>query len=353
MSAAERAALTRLTSVRRQREPFVPLSRRIIAETLDRYLPIDGRIVEIGMGDGQLRERLPPQLLPRVLHTEPQASASRAFRKEHPDVAVVQAAAEKLPLADGEAAAAIALCVMDVVPDPAAVARELWRVLRPGGRFIHFLDMSTVLTPVVATLDGSDLVLLPNVFADPAAGAWPEDLFIVPRQQLALIVAILRESGHGLARPLGQYLQVFSASPLGVGAAVAELVQIQDNAQLRTALRAAFRAAFELAPPEARQELARFQGRPVSSALLFEQRLRSWFGSEAGFQVEQSSLEKAFQTVPRATVGHAYMSCLVGEQRYLPHVPEALLCEEASRLDLAEGEAVRELGIFVFVASKV
>jgi len=353
LSAAERAALSRLASVRRQREPFVALSRRIIANTLDRHLPAEGRIVEIGMGDGQLRERLPAQVLPRVLHTEPQASASRAFRKEHPDVAVVQAPAEKLPLADGEAAAAIASCVMDVVPDPAAVVRELGRVLRPGGRFIHFLDMSTVLNPVVATLDGSDLLLLPNVFADPAAGAWPEDLFIIPRQQLALVVAILRERGHALARPLGQYLEVFSVSPLNVAAAVAELVHLQDNSQLRAALRGAFRAAFELAPPAARQELARFQGRPVSSALSFEQRLRSWFGPAAGFRVEQSSLEKAFQTVPRTAGGYAYMCCSVGEQRHLPHVPDALLCEDASHVGLADDETLQELGIFVFVASKV
>jgi SAM-dependent methyltransferase len=351
LSPQERAALNRLTRVRSQRQAFEPLSRRLIQATLERYLPAEGSVVEIGMGDGQLRQRLPERLLPRLLHTEPQAAASRAFRKQHHEVKVVQAPAERLPLADGEAAAVIGLCVMDVVPDGHAVVKELGRVLRPGGRFIHWLDMSTVLTPMVAALAGSELLLMPNVFGDPAEGEWPEDLFLVPRQQLALVVAILRESEHPLARPLAQYLAVFSASPLEVTKAAAELAQLQDDSALRTALKSAFKSAFEFASPAARQQLASFQGRPVSSSRFFEQRLRSLFGPETGFQVEESSLTRAFELAPRGEPPFAYMSCCVGEQRQLPYVPEALLCSDATPPD--DAQALLELGVFVFVASRI
>ena len=351
LSPGERAALNRLASVRRQRQPFEPLSRRIVQNTLERYLPADGRIVEIGMGDGQLRQRLPEQLLPRVLHTEPQAAASRAFRKLHPEVTVVQASAERLPLEGGEGAAVLGLCVMDVVPDGAAVVRELARVLRPRGRFIHWLDMSTVLVPMVAALAGSELLLMPNVFGDPAEGEWPEDLFLVPRQQLVLIVTILQESGHPLARPLAQYLALFSATPLVVTAAAAELAQLQDDSALRAALKSAFKSAVELASPAARQQLASFQGRPVSSSRFFEQRLRSLFGPETGFQVDESSLVRGWELVPRAEPPFAYMSCCVGEQRQLPYVPEALLCADATPSD--DAQTLLELGVFVFVASRI
>jgi hypothetical protein len=226
-------------------------------------------------------------------------------------------------------------------------------VLRPGGRFIHWLDMSTVLTPIVASLEGTELLLIPNVFADPAEGEWPEDLFLLPCQQLAMIVAILRESGHPLARPLGQYLALFSASPLAVGIAAAELIQLQDNAALRSALKSAFQAALELAAPEQRLKLASFQGRPVSSSRHFEQRLRGWFSADAGFQVEESTLVRRWERAPRGEF--AYMSCCVGEQRQLPFVPEALLCADAAE-EAAHGDETHtllELGIFSFVASRI
>lgn len=351
-SAAERASLNRLTSVREQRQPFERLGRRLIAQTLERYLP-DGPIAEIGMGDGQLRQRLPEPLWPRITHTEPQASASRSFRKEHPEVAVLQAGAEKLPFADGQLAAVVGLCVMDVVPDGAAVVRELRRVLRPGGRFIHWLDMSTVLVPIVASLADTDLLLLPNVFGDPAEGEWPEDLFVLPRAQLALIVAILQQAGHPLARPLGQYLQIFSRSPLAVKTAAAELAQLQDSSALRGALKEAFRAALELADGPLRQSLAAFQGRPVSSSRHFEQRLRAWFGQDAGFHVEASEVARSWELVPRAEAdsAFAYSSLCIGEQRHLPYAPERLLCSDASAPD--DSQTLLELGIFSFVASRI
>lgn len=351
LSAAERASLNRLANVRRQRQPFEPLSRRIIQSTLGRYLSPEGRVVEIGTGDGQLYQRLPADLLPRVLHSEPQAAAGRAFRKQHAGVTLVQAPAERLPLAAGEAAAVLGLCVMDVVPDAAAVVKELARVLRPGGRFIHWLDMSTVLLPIVAALEGTELLLLPNVFGDPAEAEWPEDLFLVPRQQLALVVAILQQAGHPLARPLSQYLALFSASPLQVGPATAELAQLQDDPALRSALKAAFKSAFELAGPGAREQLAAFQGRPVSSARFFEQRLRASFGPGTGFQVDESGLVRAWERAPLGEPPFAYMSCCVGEQRQLPYVPEALLCPDAA--PGAESEVLLELGVFVFVASRI
>ena len=65
----QRSASLRLERVRQQREPFVRLIQRLIASDFERYLPDEGSIVELGMGDGQLRDRLPEAVLPRVIHT--------------------------------------------------------------------------------------------------------------------------------------------------------------------------------------------------------------------------------------------------------------------------------------------
>jgi hypothetical protein len=216
---------------------------------------------------------------------------------------------------------------------------------------MHWLDMSTVLAPVVASLAGTNLVPFPNVFSDPAEGEWPEDLFLMPREQLALVVAILASAGHGLALPLKQYLATFSTSPLAVGAASAELIQLQDNAQLRQLLKAAFQAAFEHATPAVRERLAAFEGRPVSSARHFEQRMLGWFGRESGFDVEESKLVRAWETVPAVAAPFPYMSCSIGEQRSLSYMPEALLCSDA--VPPSEGSALLEQGIHAFVASRI
>jgi hypothetical protein len=116
-------------------------------------------------------------------------------------------------------------------------------------------------------------------------------------------------------------------------------------------LKSAFKSAFELASPAVRQQLASFQGRPVSSARYFEQRLRGWFGPETGFQIEASTLVCSWDRAPQGEPPFAYMSCCVGEQRYLPYLPEALLCADAVAGD--ESEALLELGVFAFVASRI
>ena len=347
----DRAALHQLSKVRRQRQPFERLSRKIIGKTLARHLPASGLVVEIGMGDGQLRERLPEAILPRVVHTEPQAAASRDFRQRYPDAKVLQASAEHLPFSDGEVSAVVGLCVLDVLKDGPELASELRRVLAPGGRLIHWLDMSTTLDEVFAALAGTELIPLPNVFTDPMAEAWPEDMFLLPRAELALIAEVLATRSQALSRPLRQYLAVFSRVPFERGLAIAEFVQLQESSDIRSALRAMFRTAYELAGPELRERLAGFQGRPVASARHFESRLKSWFHRDAGFEVEQSEVVTAWEFGPRGDSPFDYMSSSVGEQRALQGIPDSLLCIDADAG--GETEMLLELGVFVFVAKRI
>jgi len=145
-------------------------------------------------------------------------------------------------------------------------------------------------------------------------------------------------------------LEAFSRDPFAPGPAIAEYVQIQESSSLRTALTAMFRTAYDLADPELRERLARFQGRPVSSARHFETRLKGWFDSDAGFEVERSEVVTTWGLAPRVDVPFEYLSSSVGELRQLPYLPDTYLCPDA-KLGTEE-EALLELGVFAFVARR-
>lgn len=353
VAAADLAVVKKLRDVRKHRQPYAKLGRRLLADLLTRFIPEgDQPIVEIGAGDGQFREWLPERVLSRVTHTEPLAIAARDMRKRFPSARVTRASAEHLPFGDGEVACVIASCVLDVVPDGAAVAREVARVLRPGGVFIHWLDMSTRLNDAFEVLNRADLVPLPNVFSDPSAARWPEDMFLASRGDLTLVLEILDRHRHPFAKPLRQYLAVFAHLPHTLRPALAEYNQLSESGTLRSALQGMFRAAAELAEPRLAERVASLQGRPVASSRFFESRLKSYFTAEAGFETLCSEIVANAELVAvQGDPDTLYFGSCVGEQRILPAVPQTRLCPDGPLP--GPGQMLRELGAFAFVAKRV
>ena len=342
--------LERLERVRREREPYRDLGRSLLARVFDAYFDGEGPLVEIGAGEGHFRDRLPRGALRRLTHTEPLAPAVARARATWPEGTFMVASADRLPFRDGAVAGVFGSCVMDVVQDGPDVARELARVLHPGGMFVHWLDMSTRLNDAFALLTGAGLVPLPNVFGDPSSSLWPEDLFLAPFSDLSLVVSVLAGGGHPLAAPLVEYLDRLR-HPGSTSRALAEYVQLSESSTLRAALKDLFRAAFELATPKLRERLAAFKGRPVSSAKFLESRLRQWFGPESGFEVVASEVVSAFEILPEERGSpYRYRSLCVGEQRELRSLPARLLCPEPATLK--GDDSLRELGVFVFAARR-
>ncbi len=159
-----------LDLLRRRRQPYADLIAEIVAATLDRWPPLAGLpLVEIGSGTGQLREWLPAPLRERMIHTDPSEPALRALRERAPQARTRTAGAEQLPFADASTAAVMGLCVFDAIAEAAhpRVVAEVERVLAPGGHFIHFADMATLLEGPFDKLVGAGLCPIPNVFGDP------------------------------------------------------------------------------------------------------------------------------------------------------------------------------------------
>ena len=100
-----------------------------------------GRVLEIGAGTGLNLPRFHD--VDRLVVSEPEEPMRRRLLGRvgaaQVPVEVVAAPAEALPFDDGEFDTVVSTLVMCSVDDPAAVAREVRRVLAPGGRFV-FLE---------------------------------------------------------------------------------------------------------------------------------------------------------------------------------------------------------------------
>lgn len=129
---AERGALSRIRS-------------RVLAEAA-------GRLLVLGAGQGHDLMHL-PSAVTEVLAVEPDPAMRKLGHRRLANSPVpayyVSAVAEALPLPDASVDTALAALVLCSVDDPAQAARELRRVLRPGGVLL-------VLEHVRAT-DGSAL----------------------------------------------------------------------------------------------------------------------------------------------------------------------------------------------------
>lgn len=96
--------------------------------------PLDGTVVEIGAGTGSNLAHV-PDAVDRWVATEPDRFMAARLRRRATDerIEVIEAPAQALPLADGAADHAVVTLVLCTVDDPVAAARELARVVRPGG----------------------------------------------------------------------------------------------------------------------------------------------------------------------------------------------------------------------------
>jgi SAM-dependent methyltransferase len=358
MSSRNHPLFRTLRTLRDHRRPFERLARNLVRDLLKQHVAdAKGPIVEIGTGDGQLLDWLPDDVVGRMFHTEVVASAARDLAQRRPHAAIGMASAEALPVADATAAAVIGLCVLDVVPDGGAVAREVARVLRSGGHFIHVLDMTTHLGGWFRELVQGGVVPLPNVFFDPSAAHWPEDLFLAPAAQLRQIVGLLTAANHPLAAPLRQYVTLFETDPFPEERALSEFARISADADLRPALRHIFQTAMKLADPALRAELASYQGCVLSSSRYFERRLRQWFSPESGFEVVESDVVNTSErTQLSKNRPFTYESLCVGERRTLPALPEVPRQPRSPSEALDDprpNQLIRELGVFVFVARRI
>lgn len=281
----------------RVRAPWDALTRRIVHAALAKFLPNPpGPLVEIGAGGGQLREWLPLHLLSDIVHTEPSEPFVRSFCERHPDARVVQADATALPFEDGSVGAVLALCVFDTLPNLASVRDELRRVLRPGGKVIHVLDLSTspdCLFPEL--IAGGELPLtnfacdraLLEVLTDSQKAMLPpadefDEVIAVPWGAWTAFVGFLEQVRHPLVAELGPYRGLMVPGALDPAKFALEFMNVSANATRLLALNRGLLKVTLLA----RQLDREWPLRAVSTRSHIRDRLKKAFSAEHGFAVE-------------------------------------------------------------------
>jgi SAM-dependent methyltransferase len=338
---------SRLAVTAQRRAPYAALYEDLLAEVLARHSSADAVTVELGAGAGQLRTWLDPTHATGWLHTEPDAEALQEFRRRFPDAKTARAAAETVPVAPGSVDTSFGLCVLDVVADLEQVAREQLRILKPGGHFVHLLDMTTALDRPLTELFAAGFLALPNLLSDPTEQRWPTDLLLMQRRPFQHLLQRMFHLGHPLASLFQGTFAPFFLDTLDGDAAARAFLTMSSSPELRAHLLAfmidAERMARELG-------LGQIQTVPVSSARHLATRLQQAF-ERSGFVVVDCDVN-ARSMVRDRPVGdpHIYRGNCVGHERLATELPAALLCPNAARP--GPGQQRIELGVFVFVARK-
>ncbi len=337
-----------LALLERRRAPYAGLLAAIVADTLDRSPPLPHLpVVELGAGAGQLRAWLPAALAARIVHTDVAPEALRALRARAPDADMRVAAAEKLPFEAAACAAVVGLCVFDALADERKAVAEAARVLAPGGRFVHFLDMATLLESPFRKLAASGLVPIPNVLGDPGDHEWPLDILLLQRDWLAGLIDFARGQGHPLIRRFGRSFEILLAAPFDPIVAARAFQQIGASGADRRALARELVSAAQLAAAGGYPPLAPV---PFHSGKYLRSLLETTFAENAGFEVERSEIVARSALAP-AEPGVAYRSLCLGHERVFDALPHRLLAPPPAPAR-APGEMLVEAAMFVFVARR-
>jgi hypothetical protein len=240
---------------------------------------------------------LPPEVLDFVTHTELSKSLARGFAQRYPQARVLAADVTRLPFETEGVDAVLGLCAFDSFPAPAKAAQEIGRVLRAGGRFIHFLDAATNIEPILVGLVGNGQLPLPNFLADAAllepalldldelshlCGPY-HDLLSVPVRDFELVTAMLVRAGHPMAKILEGYSAPFLKQPfdalLAARAFVALTSDLRNSRPMNQALTS---LVSTLRQPPYSQHIP-FDLVAHSSLAHFESSLKGYFGADFGF----------------------------------------------------------------------
>jgi SAM-dependent methyltransferase len=177
-------------------EQILPLAARHLAGAAE--------VVDVGTGEGQVARLATAVGAHRVVGVDPTVAQLALARSRRGGPRYVRADAARLPLAAGSFDAAVACLVFEHVAEVDAAVAEISRVLRPGGRFLLFLNHPLLQAPGSGWID--DHVL------DPPEQYWRVGAYLV---EDASVEEVEKEVFIPfIHRPLSRYVNAMAAAGL-------------------------------------------------------------------------------------------------------------------------------------------
>jgi len=360
------AVLEHLARVRR---PWDRLTRQIIRGTLARFLPhLRGQVVEVGSGDGQLRDWLPAEVALRTVHTEPSRPFLDRLRSRHPAAVSIEASATDLPFPTASVHAVLGLCVLDTMGPLDRVRDEVRRVLRAGGVLLHFLDLATSPDCLFPELIAGGEVPLTNFASDPSllqglserqrsllpAADEFDEVLAIRWEPFTRFVALLAAARHPVVPELGPYSQLHRANALDPDRLTREYISTSADPARLAALNRALLQLTLTARALGREWLLR----PVSLRSHIRARLRACFSPAAGFETAFAGpvyaaepSEPTRPAEPPFTLRHAGRTIRRDEPPPIPGVPveDGEGAEQRPESTLTAGWRATTVEVFVAV----
>lgn len=195
------------------RKIFRPATSKVVASVLERYIPKNARVIEIGSGIGELVYSLLPSNSPYrqiIEQTEYAQAAVEQQKRRHPDANIRQANVYSLPYPDNSIDTVLGFASFDTLADPQAAIAEMSRVLSEGGRIIHMLDLEASAHTFFHNYDYAADSRIPFPMAGEKPGSSP-GVVLVTQQQLER--AITRLQSQPELAPIVNALRRYADDP--------------------------------------------------------------------------------------------------------------------------------------------
>jgi SAM-dependent methyltransferase len=181
------------------------------AEYTEQILPLAAEhltgaaeVLDVGTGEGQVARLAVAGGATRVVGVDPTAAQVRVAHERGGGAAYARAGAAALPFADRSFDAVVACLVFEHIVEVDDALAEVGRVLRPGGRFLFFLNHPLLQTPGSGWID--DQVL------DPPEQYWRIGPYLIEDETVEEVEKdVFIPFVH---RPLSRYVNAMAAAGL-------------------------------------------------------------------------------------------------------------------------------------------